>query len=188
MRIWNWYKELPWPVYHNSYIAQGILQICVALIVSCVFPVVLENSKAANTERIEYIKKKEEMYVKFCSSFSMSLTLNDEIRACHQIISCENNPYYRDRCKEIVSKGSYEFASMKEPLDVVCNVVGMYYSNKVATMLKEMSSKATTLLSYGVIECGHEDDAYAKLFKELSGVDYPAVMELMRSELAEARN
>lgn len=187
MKLYNWYKNLPWSVYHGSFIAQGILQICVAIIVSCVFPVVLENSKADNNEKIESIRKKEEMYMKFCSSFSLTLTLNDEMRACHKIISCENDSYYKERCRDIVSKGGYEFASMKEPLDVVCNLAGMYYSDTVAKKLSEISKNVSSLLSCRLIKCNEDDLVYSKLFKALSDVDYPLVVEMMRREIVDEK-
>lgn len=181
-------SQLSWEVVHKSYFFQGILQVLLAVIVSCWFPINLENQKAKNGEQAEYYHKKEDIYTRFATSLSFTLTLNDEMRECYKVISCETDKYYEDRCKEIISKGGFEFATMKDPIDVISSVASLYYSDSISEKIESINRKVINLLSCKLTRCDEKDDDYEKLFSELISVDYPEVMALMRQELKKSRN
>jgi hypothetical protein len=180
-------SQLSWEVIHKSYFFQGILQVLLAVIVSCWFPVNLENQKAKNAEQAEYYHKKEEIYTRFATSLSFTLTLNDEMRECYKVISCETDKYYEDRCKDIISKGGFSFATMQDPLDVIGSMASLYYSGIIANKIDEVNKKVVKLMDTKPVRCKENDEEYKNLYKELVGVDYPAVMSLMRQELNHSR-
>lgn len=176
-------KQLSWKVLHRSLFFQGILQVLLAIIVSCWFPVNLEYQKAVNAERADYLRKKEDIYTRFAASLSFTLTLNDEMRECHKVIICETDKYYEDRCKEIISKGGFEFAAMKDPVDVIGAVASLYYSRDVSQAIDNLGKKVLQLLDCKLKRCEERDDSYIGLYDEIVNNDYPAVMEMMRTDL-----
>lgn len=147
----------------------------------------LEHEKAVNAERAEYLKKKEEIYTRFASSLSFTLTLNDEMRACHKVIICETDKYYEERCKDVIAKGGFEFAAMKDPVDVIASIASLYYSNEASQEINKVGKSVLTLLDFRLVRCDESDSAYLKKYDEIVNVDYPVVMEMMKHDLEKSR-
>lgn len=172
-----------WDRIHRSNLIQGLLQLGVAVIISLVFPYVQESNRSINQQKAEIVKKQEEMLTKFCSSFSFTLTLNDEIRSCHERLKCNNMEFYGPSCEKVLSKGTLEFASKQDTFDAVCSVASVYYSQKIKDMLKQVNDDVTLILGTKLPKCGFDDSEYYSRVSKVTREEYPTIVEAMREEI-----
>lgn len=180
-------KKIDFKTWHGSRLVSGFLQIFAAVIVSVLFPYHLESTRAEKQELLDLIRKQEEIFAGFTKSISLSVSLNDDIRACLYRANCLQEDKLANSCDKILTDGKMLLVSSGEMYESICSIAQVYFSEGLSQKIDNIKKDIDELFACSVSPCGGGDAKYKEIFQRIMQVTYPEIVAGMRDEIISMR-
>lgn len=179
--------EVDWKTFHRSRLVCGVLQILAAGLISVLFPHCQESNRAQKQEILDLLEKQEEILATFTKTISFSVSLNDDIRACHYRLDCDLGGSYTKSCEAVIVEGRNLSLSAGDTYESVCSIAEVYFSDSLIHKIETLKNSIDALFSYPLCECTGNDDKYRETFERIQNIEYPSVVSGMRDEIFATR-